>query len=109
MGGYFYHHWGLIQRIQHSWVKYSHLVKLIHSLSQNSTKHPKYTWQNNQLRRKTKLVVGHDDQLRKELLEAFHTSSDGGHSGVMATMKRISVVVYWKGLKKDVRSFVRSY
>ena len=50
--------------------------------------------------RKTKLVVGLDDQLRKELLEAFHTSADMGHSGVEATMKRLNDVVYWKGLKK---------
>nr|CAN62821.1 hypothetical protein VITISV_013041 [Vitis vinifera] len=38
----------------------------------------------------------------------FHDSPTGGHSGVYVTTKRISVVVYWKGLRKFVREYVRN-
>ena len=48
----------LMTRIQHSWVNDSRLVHLIHSLTKNSRKHSKYTWKNQQLKRKDKLVIG---------------------------------------------------
>lgn len=35
-----------------------------------------------------------------------YSSTIGGHSGINATMHRIKVVVYWKGMTKDVKHFV---
>ena len=96
----------LFQKIKHSWLQDAHLVHLIHKAKSQAGVHGKYTWQRDQLRRKGKLVVGSDSALRTELLQHFHTSAVGGHSGVEATMKRISSVVYWKGLKKSVKQFV---
>ena len=52
-------------------------------------------------------MVGSDPQLKTELLTYFHNSADGGHSRVEATMKRISVMVYWKVLKKSIKQFMR--
>ena len=98
----------LMKRIEHSWLQDPSLVHLIHSLSHNSGKHSKHSWQNNQLRRKNKLVIGKDLQLRQDLLKLFHSSGTGGHSGVGATIKRMGAVVHWKGMRKDVRSFIRS-
>ena len=84
----------LMTKIQYSSVNDSRLVHLIHRLTKNSGKHSKYTWKNQQLRRKDKLVIGQDDQLRKDLLQVFHNSAAGGHSGVSATIKRIGAVIY---------------
>ena len=98
----------LMKRIQHSWVQDPYMVHLIHSISKHPGKHSKYTWKNNQLRRKDKLVIGCDLQLRKDLLLIFHNSAQGGHSGVGATAKRMGAVLYWKGLRKDIRHFVRT-
>ena len=84
------------------------LVHLLHKL-QNSPTHPsKYNWVGNQLRRNGRLVVGQDAKLRQELLSLFHNSPVYGHSGAEATMKRLGSICYWKGLKKDVRAFVRN-
>ncbi|KAJ7946901.1 Ty3/gypsy retrotransposon protein [Quillaja saponaria] len=69
---------------------------------------PPVNIQQDQLRRKGRLVVGADEVLRKELLELFHSSPGGGHSGMYATSKRISGIFYWKGLQKEVRNFVRT-
>nr|KYP76053.1 Retrovirus-related Pol polyprotein from transposon 17.6 [Cajanus cajan] len=71
----------------------------------NSHKH--YKWQNGELRRKGKLVVGNNLELRKDLLVWLHASATGGHSGINATMKRVKSVVYWKGLISDVRRFIQ--
>ncbi|KAL6311823.1 hypothetical protein AAG906_025778 [Vitis piasezkii] len=48
------------------------------------------------------------NKLRREILNSFHDSPTGGHSGVYVTTKRISAVVYWKGLRKFVREYVRN-
>lgn len=49
------------------------------------------------------MVVGKDKELRQHLLSLFHKSPMGGHSGILATTKRISQLFYWKGLRKDTR------
>ena len=97
----------ILQRIKHSWLSDYALVHKIHKVQHSSSHAGKYSWQSGMLRRKGKLVVGSDSELRKDLLKYFHSSSEGGHSGIDATTKRIATVVYWKGLKKTVRNFIR--
>ena len=41
-------------------------------------------------------------------MQLFHNTLEGGHSRAEATMKRLCIMCYWKGLKKDVRAMVRS-
>ena len=94
----------LFKKIQHSWLQDAHLI---HKTKSQARVHGKYTWHGDQLRGKGKLVVGSDSVVHTELLQHFHTSAIGGHSGFEATMKRIFSVVYWKGLKKSVKQFVR--
>lgn len=48
-----------------------------------------YTWFNNQLRWKSKLVVGNDHQLRENIITVWHITTQGGHSGMDATIKRL--------------------
>lgn len=82
------------------------LSVLLQTLMTHNGVYKKYTWQNGQLRRNGKLMVGADNGLRDELLQYFHSSTTGGHSGISATMRRIAGVVYWKGMKNSVRQFV---
>jgi len=51
-------------------------------------------------------VVGKDEELRKILLQWLHESVVGGHFRRDVTLKRLKVVVYWRGLTKDVKTFV---
>ncbi|XP_044489062.1 uncharacterized protein LOC123213655 [Mangifera indica] len=51
-----------------------------------------------QLRRNGKLVVANNPNLQQQRLSLFHDSAVGGHSGVVATVKKLAFVVYWKGL-----------
>lgn len=36
----------------------------------------------------------------------FHFSSMGGHSGIKATLARLSATFYWPRMHKDVKQFV---
>ena len=98
----------VLQRIKQSWVNDPALIHLMHKLQHGPSKPSKYTWKAGQLQRKDCLVVGNNSQLRADLFHYFHNSPEGGHSGAEATMKCLSSVCYWKGLKKNVREWVRT-
>ena len=66
----------------------------MHKAKSSTSPDSKYSWQNNQLRRKGKLLIGVDDKLRANLLSYFHSFAQRGHSGMTAIMKRITVIVY---------------
>ena len=82
------------------------LQKLVANLEMNPQSHKHYALLQGQLRRKGKLVVGNDEQLRQALLSYFHSDPSGGHSGVQATMKRVTGFCYWKKLRQQVKAFV---
>ena len=96
-----------MQRIKNACLTDDSLVRIIRKLESNLDKVSKYNWKEGQLRQKGRLVIGKEEELWKELLTLFHNSPEGGHSSAEATMKRLNIVVYWKGLKKDVRELVR--
>ena len=98
----------LLQLIEHSWQTDPHLQLIIQQKQQNAALFPKYQWENRQLRRKGKLVVGDDADLRKSFLHWVHTSPQGGHSGRDATLKRLKQLFFWKGMTKTVQSYIRS-
>nr|GEY81332.1 reverse transcriptase [Tanacetum cinerariifolium] len=67
----------------------------------------KYSWIGEILKRKGKVVVGNDPELRKERAQHFHDKAIGGHSGAHVTMKKLGSLFYWKGLKKMVMQMIR--
>ncbi|GMI64094.1 hypothetical protein HRI_000078700 [Hibiscus trionum] len=83
-----------LDKIVESWKCDDKLQKLIAELEQGNGLQGKYSWDGQRLRRKGKLMVGKDDGLRSEILKFFHGSPMGGHSGVHASTKRTTAVVY---------------
>ncbi|GKA63783.1 ty3-gypsy retrotransposon protein [Tanacetum coccineum] len=67
----------------------------------------KYKWEGNVLKRKGKLVVGIDEQLRATIVQHYHADVVGGHSGINVTDHKVKSLFYWKGLHKTVKKCVR--
>nr|GEU83110.1 putative mitochondrial protein [Tanacetum cinerariifolium] len=67
----------------------------------------KYSWTGEILKRKGKVVVGNDPELRKKLVQHFYDEAIGGHFGAHVTMKKLGSLFYWKGLKKMVKKMIR--
>ncbi|GJX97369.1 reverse transcriptase [Tanacetum coccineum] len=42
-----------------------------------------------QLKRKEKLMVGNDDAVRRKLVDHFHSSAEGGHSGPLPILQKV--------------------
>lgn len=67
-----------------------------------------YSWTQNILRRKSKIVVPMDVSPRNTILEWLHGSRSGRHSGRDATHQRVKGLFYWKGMSKDIQTYIRS-
>ena len=65
--------------------------------------HPNYSVKGDLLYRKDKIVVPMDVDLRQHLLQEFHSSPIGGHSGITRTMARMTEQFYWPDMKQDVQ------
>jgi hypothetical protein len=57
---------------------------------------------------KGKLFIPPNSPLKHALLEEFHSSTIGGHSGIHRTFGRLQENVYWQGMRSDVAEFVKS-
>lgn len=45
--------------------------------------------------------------MRTQLLQEFHDTKVGGHSGVLRTFKRLSQQFYWPSMHKDVHKYIQ--
>lgn len=97
-------HDDLYNKIKESWSTNSALQLVIEKLQTQNFK--SYTWCNDQLRWKGRLVVGDDPQLRRTIIEIWHSSPQGGHSGMDATIWMLQSLFHWKSLISDVRIFI---
>lgn len=96
----------LMDEIVTSWSNDEKVQEIIRKC-EAGTSSAKFTYVDTQLRRKGKLVVGGDAELRHKLIQLIHNSAEGGHSGVTVTTQKLCSLFYWKGLKRNVREFIR--
>lgn len=52
-------------------------------------------------------MVGNEAKQKKELLQIYHDSALGGHSGMESILQRLNMVLFWKRMKKEVFEYVR--
>lgn len=67
---------------------------------------PGYTLKAGRLFYKDRLVLPKTSKHITLILEEYHSTVVGGHSGVLKTTKRIQRLFHWPNLKKDVQRFV---
>lgn len=91
----------LMPEIEASWETDLELKELIAKLKNEEQKQVgPYTWVGETLRRKGKIVIGNSVELKRKIMQLMHESAQGGHSGSLATTKRIGMNFYWKGLER---------
>lgn len=65
-----------------------------------------YTLESGLLRYKGRIYVGIGNDNRAKILDSFHSSSMGDHSGMRATYHRLMGLFYWPKLKRSVELLV---
>ncbi|KAH9770474.1 hypothetical protein KPL71_012393 [Citrus sinensis] len=72
----------------------------------DSKKSYEYVWKDGLLYYKGSIVIPPESSLKTRLLQEFHDTKIGGHSGVLRTWKRLAQNFYWDGMKNDVKKYV---
>ena len=86
--------------------KDGHLTTILQEVMIGSPKYPGFSVKGGHLLFKGSLVLPKTSSLIPMLLQEFHASPIGGHSGYLRTYKRLAGLFYWKGIRRDVQKFV---
>lgn len=97
----------LMKEIQDGYDMDGGMKQIIEKLKKEPWAKKHYSWVQNVLRRKSKIDVPAIRELRNKILDWLHSSGVGGHSGRDATIQRVKGLFYWKGLSKDIHTFIR--
>ena len=68
---------------------------------------PGFYLQEGMIKHEDKIWIGANTGLQTKLIQAFHSSPVGGHSGILPTYHRVKQLFSWTGMKTDVENFVK--
>ena len=97
----------LMTKAIESWKADSKLQKLVDKIRLTQQPHMHFTFDGTLSKRKGKVVIRDQQDLRNKILSHFHDSPIGGHSGTELTYRRIKEQFYWKGLQREVKKWIR--
>nr|ADX31265.1 unknown [Triticum aestivum] len=66
-----------------------------------------YSLKDGVMRYKGRIWIGSDSMIQQSLVKALHDSAVGGHSGFYATYHRIKNLFFWKGMKAQIKQYVK--
>jgi hypothetical protein len=84
------------------------IQKLREEVTNNPGSKPGFSIQQGILLYQGRLVLSASSTAIPQLLKEFHETPMGGHSGFLRTYKRIAENLYWVGMQKTIRDFVRA-
>nr|ABF94845.1 retrotransposon protein, putative, unclassified [Oryza sativa Japonica Group] len=96
-----------IQEMINSYTVDPQAQQLLAELAVHSPNSQGYSLTQGIIRFQNKIWIGSNAGLHTKLIQAFHASALGGHSGIAATYHRIKKLFAWPGLKLDVENFVK--
>jgi hypothetical protein len=99
--------WLQIEQVKIENLKDEKLQQIMVDLQQNPDTWPGYEYKHGVLMYENRLVLSNKSLLIPSILEEFHSTPQGGHSGFYKTYRRIAANVYWIGMKGAVQDFVR--
>ncbi|KAL5550229.1 hypothetical protein UlMin_000405 [Ulmus minor] len=83
------------------------LKKLREDITSGTQSHVGFSVEHGVLFYKGQLVIPQTSKLLSALIEEFHTTPIGGHSGETKTYRRLAAEFYWIGMRKDVTRFIQ--
>ncbi|KAK2407034.1 hypothetical protein QL285_042695 [Trifolium repens] len=101
-------HWDFIQELKRSLQADVTIQELMTSIQASPSSYPDYKVCQDLIFFKGKLFIPATSPMKQLLLEEFHSSPIGGHSGIQKTLGRLKENVYWEKMKDDVTTFVNA-
>ncbi|GAU28744.1 hypothetical protein TSUD_372530 [Trifolium subterraneum] len=84
------------------------LLKIIKDLEDKPDSRPGFKYKQEVLFYEDRLVLSAQSSLITKMLEEFHVTPEGGHSGFYRTYRRLAANVYWIGMKARVQEYVKA-
>ncbi|CAJ2637620.1 unnamed protein product [Trifolium pratense] len=84
------------------------IQKLMSEVETDPTAKPGFSIQHGVLLYHDRLVIGANSDIIPKLLKEFHETPMGGHSGFVRTYRRMAENLYWVGMQKTIRDYVRA-
>jgi hypothetical protein len=63
---------------------------------------------NGLIKYKGRLYIASSTDLKTNLIQSFHSSALGGHSGDRVTYKKIKALFHWSAIKADATAFIKN-
>ena len=82
------------------------MKKLLQDLVDKLDSHLGFELRQGRLLYKQHMVLAKHSPRIPFILKEFHDTAAGGHSGFFRTYKRISALLFWEGMKKDIQQYV---
>lgn len=99
----------LFNQLQQFYATHPAGKQLITKLCESSTMQRNFSYRAGILYFQERIFIPREAAIIPSLLEEYHSSPLGGHSGIKATISRLSAVFYWPGMYADVKHFINSY
>jgi hypothetical protein len=84
------------------------LKEIVQALISDPLSHQEYQLKGGRLFHEGRIVIPKQSPRIDWLLNEFHATAIGGHSGYLRTYKKLSGVVYWAGMRKKIKEFVEA-
>lgn len=94
------------EELQKEFTKDEKLQKLVQELKENLMTHNHYMLRGDKLFYKDILAIPKGSKFLPSLLKEFHSSPNRGYLGYLRTYHRIIAVLFWQGMKSDIKQFV---
>lgn len=95
-----------LEGVEQEVAKDEKLQNIIHDLLNELEAHEGYHLRNNKLFYHSRLVLPKNSSFIPKFLHEFHSSPYGRHSGFFRTYKRTADVLFWEGMKTDIKNYV---
>lgn len=96
-----------VEEVHKTYAQDDYCLQLVAKLSLAPNSTPGFSLANGIIRHNGKILIGITGQMREQLLNSFHQSALGGHSGERATYQRLKLIFYWPRMKADVIDYVK--
>ena len=87
-----------MEELQKSYERDGHCQDIIAQLILDPNTHTDYAMVDGMLRYQGKLYVGSANNIRNQIIEVFHASAIGGHSGQNSCWQKVRSLFHWPGM-----------
>ena len=96
-----------MSQIENSYEGDSEIQEIVAAITVDKGGPQEYYFRQGLLMFRGKWVLGSKGDLRQQVFEELHCHSQGGHSGVRATIKKVMEYFYWPSIRQNIGQWVR--